>query len=546
MRLSTPAGFRGVFRADDDARAVYSEAAGIERVWPRAIAVPLDEADLTALATWASATSMPLIARGSGSSMPGGAIGDGVIVDLSRWRACRDIRLDARTICVGPGMLRAEVDRMARAVGLRFPVDPSSGTFCTIGGMAATNAAGPHSLRFGAMRQWVRGIRCVFADGSRAELKRDAPDPRGIPAIDRFLALTPRFVTWKPLFAGAHSKVLKDSSGYGLREFFESDCLLDLLIGSEGTLAFFAELELDLRPAAEATSSVLGAFASIEAAVEAARRARQAGAVACEMLDRTFLEFAAAGASGATRYLPPDVESALLAEVEADDPHLAADAARTVEQVFREAGAKVVRVALDASHEMDLWALRHAASPILSRLDPNLRSMQFVEDCAVPPDRMPVFIRGVREIMAKHETRVVIFGHAGDSHVHVNPLVDVNRAGWRERVDEILDEVTTLTASLDGTLAGEHGDGRVRAPLLDRVWPPEAIDAFRAVKAAFDPTGVLNPGAIVARPGDRPFVDLKHDPTLPPLPLRARDALERVDRHRDYAAFRLEMLDGTI
>ncbi|HEY7393936.1 MAG TPA: FAD-binding oxidoreductase, partial [Gemmatimonadaceae bacterium] len=190
MRLSTPAGFRGVFRADDDARAVYSEAAGIERVWPRAIAVPLDEADLTALATWASATSMPLIARGSGSSMPGGAIGDGVIVDLSRWRACRDIRLDARTICVGPGMLRAEVDRMARAVGLRFPVDPSSGTFCTIGGMAATNAAGPHSLRFGAMRQWVRGIRCVFADGSRAELKRDAPDPRGIPAIDRFLALT--------------------------------------------------------------------------------------------------------------------------------------------------------------------------------------------------------------------------------------------------------------------------------------------------------------------------------------------------------------------
>jgi FAD/FMN-containing dehydrogenase len=543
MRLSAPAGFRGAFRADDDARAVYSEAAGIERIWPLAVAAPLDETDLTTLVTWASTTSMPLIPRGSGSSMPGGAIGDGVIVDLSRWRACRDIDLQARTICVGPGMLRAEVDRIARTVGLRFPVDPSSGAFCTIGGMAATNAAGPHSLRFGAMRHWVRAITCLFADGTRAELKRGAPDPRGIPAIDRFLKLTPHFVAWRPIFAQAHSKVIKDSSGYGLHEFFESGSLVDLLVGSEGTLGFFAQLELDLRPAAEATSSVLGAFASIESAVEAARRAREAGAVACEMLDRTFLEVASA--SGATRHLPPDVESALLTEVEADDPHLAAEAARTIERIFRDVGAKVIRVALDASHETDLWALRHAASPILSRLDPNLRSMQFVEDCAVPPDRMPVFIRGVREIMGKYETRAVIFGHAGDSHVHVNPLVDVTRQGWRNRVDAILEEVTALTASLDGTLAGEHGDGRVRAPLLDRVWPPEAMEAFRAVKAAFDPTGVLNPGAIVARPGDRPFVNLKHDPALPPLPLRARDALERVERHREYAAFRLEMLDGT-
>src|SRR5215510_12959388 len=168
---------RGTFRTDPDALAVYSEAAGIARAIPRAIAVPADVDDLVTLARWASAERVPLIPRGSGSSMPGGAIGDGVIVDLSRWRTCRDIHLHAKTICVGPGVLRAEVDRIAKTVGLRFPVDPSSGAFCTIGGMAATNAAGPHSLRFGAMRQWVRGIRCVFADGSRAELKRDAPDP---------------------------------------------------------------------------------------------------------------------------------------------------------------------------------------------------------------------------------------------------------------------------------------------------------------------------------------------------------------------------------
>ena len=541
MKLSLPPGFRGAFRTDDDARAVYSEAAGIERIWPRAVAVPLDTDDLARLARWASETVTPLIARGSGSSMPNGAIGDGVIVDLSRWRAGGNVNAATKTIRVGPGMLRGEVDRLARSVGLRFPVDPSSGMFCTVGGMAGTNAAGSHSMRFGPMRAWVRAATCVFADGTRAEVRRGAPDPSGIPAIDRFLALGPKFVEWKSVFGALHSGVVKNSSGYALDAFFESGALIDLLVGSEGTLAFFAELELDLAPTPGATSSVLGAFDSIEGAVLAARRAREAGAVACELLDRTFLDVV--GAGGATHHLAATTESALLAEVEGESAEAAADAARTIEQVFRAGGASLVRLALTGAAETELWQLRHAASPILARLDPRLRSMQFIEDCAVPPDNLPAFIRGVRGILSAHDTRGVIFGHAGDAHVHVNPLVDVRRPDWRTRVESILDSVVALTASVDGTLAGEHGDGRLRAPLLDRVWPEAALDAFREVKAAFDPLGVLNPGVKVARSGDRPFADVKYDPALPPLPERARGALERVERHRDYAKFRLDMLD---
>jgi FAD/FMN-containing dehydrogenase len=541
MKLSLPPGFRGAFRTDDDARAVYSEAAGIERIWPRAVAVPLDVDDLARLARWASETATPLIARGSGSSMPNGAIGDGVIVDLSRWRSGGNVHAATKTIRVGPGMLRGEVDRLARSVGLRFPVDPSSGVFCTIGGMAGTNAAGSHSMRFGPMRAWVRAATCVFADGTQAEIRRGAPDPSGIPAIDRFFALTPKFIEWKTVLGAAHAGVVKDSSGYALGPFFESGALIDLLIGSEGTLAFFAELELDLTPTPGATSSVLGAFDSIDAAVLAARRVREAGAVACELLDRTFLDVV--GAGGSTHRVPGSTESALLAEVEGDNAEEAGDAARTIERIFREGGASMVRVALSGAAETELWQLRHAASPILARLDPRLRSMQFVEDCAVPPDNLPAFIRGVREILSAHDTRGVIFGHAGDAHVHVNPLVDVQHPDWHARVESILDAVVALTASLGGTLAGEHGDGRLRAPLLDRVWPEAALDAFRDVKAAFDPVGVLNPGAKIARSGDRPFVDIKYDPSLPPLPERARGALERVERHRDYAKFRLDMLD---
>ena len=536
-----PIGFRGVFRADDDARAVYSEAAGIVRAIPRAVAVPSDADDLSTLVRWASSSATPLIARGSGSSMPGGAIGDGVIVDLSRWRDTGPVDIARRTIRVGPGVLRGEVDRAAREHGLRFPPDPSSGAFCTIGGMASTNAAGSHSMRFGATRRWVRALDCVFDDGNRAELRRGSPIPESVPAIARFSHVKEKLVAAESRAPSVHEGVIKDSSGYGLAAFAQSSELVDLLVGSEGTLALFVEIELDLAPVAQATSSILGAFASLEEAVVAAGRARTAGAVACELLDRTFLDVAASG--GAARRVPAGTESALLAEVEADDGNSAEAAARIVEEIFRQAGATTVRIALDQHAETELWELRHAASPILARLDPNLRSMQFVEDCAVPPEKLPAYVRGVREILAVNATRGVIFGHAGDSHAHVNALVDVRSLGWRERVERILDGVTSLTSALGGTVAGEHGDGRLRTPLLPRVWSADVLDRFREVKAAFDPKNIFNPGVKVALAGERALDAIKYDPALDALPSRARSALDRVERDRAYARLRLDLLD---
>lgn len=539
--LSPPPGFRGVFRTDDDARAVYSESAGIGQIWPRAIAVPADVDDLVTLVQWAAANATPLIPRGSGSSMPNGAIGDGVIVDLSRWRHIGAVDRAARTIRVEPGALRAEVETAARAAGLRFPVDPSSGAFCTIGGMASTNAAGAHSMRFGSMRAWVRAVSCVFADGTRAEFRRGEPDPVGVPTVDRVRRVAARLEASRDELLRAESGVIKNASGYGIAPFLKSGSLIDLLVGSEGTLAFFTELELDLAPAPSATSSVLGAFASLDAAVAAAVETRAAGAAACELLDRTFLDVAAS--EGAPRQLPADTEAALLVEVEADDAEGATAAAHRVAEIFRRAGSTTVRLGIDPSTQAELWDLRHAASPILARLSHVLRSMQFVEDCAVPPEHLAAFVRGMRAILEVNETRGVIFGHAGDAHVHVNPLVDVSRPDWRARVDRILDAVVELTASLGGTLAGEHGDGRLRAALLGRVWPEVAIEAFREVKAVFDPAGILNPGVKVARVGDRPLERIKYDPSIAPLPPRARAALARVERDRAYASFRLDLLD---
>ena len=536
-----PDGFRGVFRDDDSARAVYSEGAGIARAIPAAVAVPAHADDVSALVRWAAATGTPLIARGSGSGMAGGAVGPGVIVDLSRLDAIGAVDVERRRVTVGPGALRGAVNERARKYRLRFPVDPSSGAFCTIGGMAATNAAGAHTLRYGAMRAWVAALDCVFADGSRALIQRGATLPE-VPAVERFLAGAHAAILASPARVRSHPGVRKDSSGYALADYARSGELLDLLVGSEGTLALFVGIELSLASMPGATSSLVAEYPTLEQAVDGAARARIGGASACELLDRTFVEVARRGAAPVA--IDEASEAVLLVEIEAGDAGAAAGMARVMEQALTACGATRVTVALSAEEEATLWALRHAASPILNRLSPSLKSMQFIEDAAVPPERLPQYVRGVRAILARHGVRGVIFGHAGDSHVHVNPLVDVRLANWRQTVQEILDEATTLAAQLGGTLAGEHGDGRLRTPLLERVWDARSTALFAEVKRAFDPSNILNPGVKVPV-GAAPLGDVKYDPALPPLPSDARAALDAIERERGWSNFRLSMIGGS-
>ena len=531
--------FRGLFRDDLEARAVYSEAAGIGQIIPRAIAVPLDAEDVVALVAWAALEHLPLIPRGSGSSMAGGAIGDGVVIDLSRLNWLETPDAGANTIRCGPGALRDAVDAAARGVDRTFPVDPSSGAYCTVGGMASTNGAGAHTLRYGSMRAWIEALDCVFADGSRAEVRRGAPAPRVEP-VRRFLAVASDLILAEAATPSVHPGVRKESSGYGLADFAASGNLVDLLAGSEGTLALIVGLELRLAPLLPVTASILGAFDTLEAAVLAAGSAREAGACACELLDRTFLDVARRG--GAPVPVPEHAEAVLLAEVESESSDRSKQLLSALEGVFRAAGATTVTLALDAATEHAMWELRHAASPILSRLDPSLKSMQFIEDGCVPPDRLAEYVRGVRAALDAQDIRGVIFGHAGDAHVHVNPLVDVRQPDWRDRVNALLHEVTALTARLGGTLSGEHGDGRLRAPLLHEVWPPASLARFAAVKRAFDPQMLFNPGTKVARQGARAVERVKYDPALAPLPAAARNALAAVERDRAYARPRLELL----
>ena len=467
--------------------------------------------------------------------MANGALGRGVALDLSRldWIDAVDT---ARTmVTCGPGALRDAVDAAARVHGLRVAVDPSSGAFCTIAGMVATNAAGSRSVKLGAMRPWVRGLDCIFADGSRAWVRRGEPHPR-IEALRAFRQEVARDARDRGA-SFARVGVRKESSGYALADFARSDDLVDLLVGSEGTLAVFVGVELALAPVPAARAALLASFLSLEEAVQAAARATALGASAVELLDRTFLDVVRAEASALS--IPSGADAVLLIEAEGETPADADTLTLRLTDACRQARAAHVVSAPDEQTAARIWRIRHAASPILNALDPHLASMQLIEDGAVPPESFPDYVRGVRAALERHGVRGVIFGHAGDAHAHVNAMVDVRDADWRARARALMDDVTALVALLGGTLAAEHGDGRLRTPLMFRVWDARAMALFARVKLAFDPMGILNPGVKIPRAGDDPLASVKYDPALPPLPADARAALDRIVRERDWAAYRM-------
>ena len=411
---------------------------------PRAVAVPADAADVVTLVKWAARERIPLTPRGSGSSMANGAIGAGVIVDLTQLNEMGRVDAAARTLLVGPAVTRDAVEAAAAAARLTFPVDPSSGAFATIGGMCATNAAGASTVRHGAMRRWVTGLDCVFADGTRAVVRR-GQRVKGIPVMDRFLRDAAPTIRSAGAAAFRLPHVRKQSSGYGLAEWCEGEDLVDLIVGSEGTLAIIVGVELKLAPRAGGRAGLIAGFPDLEGAAAAAGRLTAAGASAVELLDRSFLEIATSTGDPLPIALPFGLEAVLIIEVEDISEGAAGDRLRELSGWCEAGGSLFMQEARDEAMSHRIWRLRHAASPILNRLAPRLQSMQIVEDGCVPPARFAEYVRGVRRALRAARFQGVIFGHAGDGHAHVNALIDVRDPDWRARAELLIRDVTNLS-----------------------------------------------------------------------------------------------------
>lgn len=515
-RIAPPSGFGGRFLTSEDALASYAGASGPYRIHPRAVAVPESEDDVVRLVRWAADDGLHLIPRGAATGMPGGNVGEGVIVDLSHgFRSIEPVDSGARLVRVGAGAVAADVNRAAREHGLFLPPLPSSAERCTIGGMVANNAAGARTFKYGATRDWVKSLTVVLADGRRVDLHgpgrgagtERAEDVRGpdlpAPFHDLWQSLRPR---WPDLEEGWPA-VRKNSSGYALDRFLPAGDPVQLLVGSEGTLGLVTSVTLALTPEPRSRGLILTAASGPEDFLELIRAADRIGASACEFFGRRFLEIGKLEDDPRVGTLARGAHALVMMEVDGTPERVDRDLA-TLRETARDLDAPS-REARSPGERTRLWDVRRAASPVIARAAETGRiSMQFIEDSVVPPVALGRYLDGLDRILERAGTDAVVFGHAGDGNVHVNPLVDVEDPDWRSRVREILERTVDLVASLGGTLAGEHGDGRVRAPYLDRIWPEPAVDAFEEVKHALDPQGILNPGVILPTDGQDPLSHL--------------------------------------
>jgi FAD/FMN-containing dehydrogenase len=408
--------------------------------------------------------------------------------------------------------------------------------------MVSTNAAGARSVRYGSVRRWVEAVSLLTADGDTMTLRREPPGLVG--ASTRTLArfereIAPKIRAAAPLITARFPHTRKNSSGYALDAYVTSGSVLDLIVGSEGTLGIITQIEWRLDPIPGHRAGLRVALRSLDPLSDLVRAMTELQPSALELLDRTFLDLVGTSTLAGAGVRFPGADAVLLIELERDDPE---SLRRAVEAAVARARplAHSVDSAFSAAAAERLWGIRHAASPILAALPEHKRSLQVIEDGCVPLERVSDYIRSVRQAAAARAIPVVMFGHAGDGHIHVNLLPDVGQPGWEDGVAGLMDEVTEAVIRLGGTPSGEHGDGRLRSNTLAKVYGSEVVELFRLVKHNFDPLGIFNPGVILPS-GEAPLSRLKVGSGAVQLPSDVERGLREIERGGGYGRSRLEL-----
>ena len=432
---------------------IFERDASIKGSLPDAIVFPANTREVAQVVRIARAHGLPVVPRGAGTGLSGGAVTlrGGIALSLARMHRILEIDPGSRTALVEPGVVNADLSLEAARHGLFYAPDPSSQKACTIGGNAAENSGGPHCLYYGVTTNHIIGMEVVLADGSVHWVGGDDPDR---PGLD----------------------------------------LLGVLVGSEGTMAIITRIQVKLLAIPEAVTTLMAAFSTIEAASHAVSDVIGHGIVpaALEMMDEVTV-----GAVEAHYHAgyPTDAGAVLLVEVDGLKES-AGELMVEVRRILEANEAISCRVAADAAERELLWAGRKGAIGALGRIKPNY----YLHDGVVPRTRLPEVLRRVGEIGRHYALPVANVFHAGDGNLHPNILFDLREEGVMERVESAGEEMLRACIEAGGTLSGEHGIGLEKNAFMPWIYSPDDLDAMQRVKDTLDPGGMLNPGKVFPDP----------------------------------------------
>ncbi len=445
------------------------------RQQPMVVVLPENEQQVVGVLQACRQHGVPVVARGSGTGLSGGALplADGVLLVLAKFNRILEMNPELRIARVQPGVRNLAISEAAAPHGLYYAPDPSSQIACSIGGNVGENAGGVHCLKYGLTVHNILRLKVATIDGELLTIGSDGPDAAG---YDLMAAMT----------------------------------------GSEGLLGIVLEVTVRLLPTPEHTSLVLAAFNDVESAGAAVGGVIADGIIPAglEMMDnfaiRATEEFAHCG-------YPVDAEAILLCEVDGTQEDTESQMAR-VESVMRHNGATEVRVARDEAERLLFWKGRKMAFPAMGRISPDY----YCIDGTIPRKSLPLVLRRMQEWSKEFDLRVANVFHAGDGNLHPLILYDANKAGELERTEEFAGKILDLCVEVGGTITGEHGVGVEKINQMCTQYASAELEQFHALKAAFDPEGLLNPGKAVptlqrcaefggmhVHQGELPFPDLE-------------------------------------
>jgi FAD/FMN-containing dehydrogenase/Fe-S oxidoreductase len=487
---------------DAATRGRYSTDASIYQIEPLGVVVPRTADAARAAIAIAAGEGVPILPRGAGSSQCGQAVGAALVIDHTKYLRQVDIDAENRVAVVQPGVVLDALNSSLRAHGLWFPVDVSTSAQATLGGMAGNNSCGSRSIAYGNMVHNVLAIDAVTAQGHRwrfGPLNESSSDKKYQELKEKLQTLYERE---KQEIEARFPKVLRKVAGYNLDHLGPPHAnAAHVLVGSEGTLAWFERLHLKLSPLPAARTLGVVHFPKFYTAMELTQHIVKLGPSAVELVDRTMIGLArdiAAFRKTVNAFIKGDPDAILLVEFSGEDLSSQKEKLKELVQLMADLGLprSVVEIT-DAAQQKALWEVRKAGLNIMMSMKGDGKPVSFIEDCAVPLEHLAEYTDRLTQVFEKHGTRGTWYAHASVGTLHVRPVLDMRRGG-AEKMRAIAEEACAMVKQYKGAYSGEHGDGLVRSEWIAPFFGPRLTAALGEIKSWLDPKGLMNPGKIVA------------------------------------------------